>query len=460
MLRGQPGQHHSHSQHHSGVDHHIVAVRLKRRGLIDQRHVPRRRQQQPGGKQAIAAQTAAAPPQHHRRGSHNHGPQPEPAELGRQQLHHRADAPAPLRQRGQVKDARKCLFSAGAGEDMGLHRGEGRIRRSQRGKLGDHIAARRLEPPRSQQPDAEQPTDEKAEHQKEILRQRPGHCDRKQTRPDRTRRLLPRLQRLPQNHMAVQKHDALQHHQAVHPGEHRHALHADAEQPAGRRRPRGPEPPDQPLRRAVQHRRARQDADKVRQQPHPRQTQLREQRFRRIDQAIVERRVDIDLLVVPRDGIVKRAARRQDRAVKAAVVPAVHIAVLQCVEPTGIVCQLIGVQLVHMVALLVRRVVEHQRQPHGQQRRHRQHALGFCVFHDSRFPYLPDRRGAFYMRPRTSRRRKPPGRIWNPPLRECAPVRLHTCIPKRPASKGRPFVCFTPVRFLPCHAQNATAHRW
>ena len=35
VLRGQSGQHHSHSQHHSGVDHHIVAVRLKRRSLTE-----------------------------------------------------------------------------------------------------------------------------------------------------------------------------------------------------------------------------------------------------------------------------------------------------------------------------------------------------------------------------------------------------------------------------------------
>ena len=167
-------------------------------------------------------------------------------------------------------------------------------------------------------------------------------------------------------------------------------------------------------------------------------------------------RVDIDLLVVPRDGIVKRAARRQDRAVKAAVVPAVHIAVLQRVEPAGIVCQLIGVQLVHMVALLVRRVVEHQRQPHGQQRRHRQHALGFCVFHDSRFPCRPSCRGracpALHF---------PMGGILPLCRGPGMPGPYHlACIPKRPASKGRPFVCFTPVRFLPCHAQNATAHRW
>ena len=231
--------------------------------------------------------------------------------------------------------------------------------------------------------------------------------------------------------MAVQQHDALQHHQAVHTGKDGHPLHADAQQPAGRRCPRGPEPPGQAAYRQVQHRCPRKQADKVRQQPDPRQPQPRKERFRRVDQTVIERRVNIDLLVVPWDAVGKGPLRRQDRLVKAAVMPAVQIAVLQRIEAAGVVGQFIGIQLVHMVALLASGIEQHHRKPRRQQRRHRPEMFCFRVCHDSRFLIL----------------RRP---------RAACPFRYQKGLPQR---AGLPFVV-TPRRFLPYRAQSATAHRW
>ena len=314
---------------------------------------------------------------------------------------------------------------------MLLHRGEGQIRRPQPGQLSRSIARRRSEPPRDQQPQPEQPAEEKAVHQKEILGQHPRQRGGKQPGPYGPWRPFPLLQRLPQHNMAIQQHNALQHHQAVHTGKDGYTLHADAQQPAGRRCPRRPEPPGQTAYRQIQHRCPRKQADKVRQQPDPRQPQPRKERFRRVDQTVIERRVDIDLLVVPWDAVGKGLLRRQHRLVKAAVMPAVQITVLQRIKAAGVVGQLIGIQLVHMVALLAPGIEQHHRKPHRQQRRYCPEMFCFRVCHDSRFLIL-----------------RRTGAAWS--------FRYQKGLPQR---AGLPFVV-TPRRFLPYRAQSATAHRW
>ena len=263
---------------------------------------------------------------------------------------------------------------------MRFHGGEGQVRRRQAAELGRRIGKRRAPALLRQQPQPEQPAKEKAEHQKEILRQCAGHRGRRQRQPHPARPPAA-LHRAKQREMRRRQQQRFQHQQRVHPRQQRHALRADVEQKHRRRQPRDPEPAGQPPCRRIQHRRARQQAKEVGHKPHPRQAQAGQQAFGRVHQAVVQRRVDVDLLVVPGDAIVKRLRGVQRACKQRAVLPGVQVAVLQGVKAAGVVRQFVGIQFVHMVAGLARGVQQHQQQAGGQQQPQQRQARTFALRH-------------------------------------------------------------------------------
>ena len=290
--------------------------------------------------------------------------------------------------------AAEGLFATVAAKDVEQHLGEDGHSGAQGPALQHRVHPQQLPPPGGTQVEEENPAQEKAEHQEIVLGQDAQQSDHKEQHSGSLPQLTPPhiLQGF-QVHQHQSRGNAGQ--QGVHADEHRrghgshapspHGCHQQGQHPIG----------EEPGRHQVEQHGGEQAEEHVGQNANPLAHLPVEQGGDGVDDKVVDGRVHVVFLVVVGDGVVQipQSVHGHGLLEEGAVHPGVQKALGLREEGPGIVGQLIGIDLIHVVpGLFLAEVPHHDGLYRQHQHQRQQNQISFLIlgFHAlSPYPFAP-----------------------------------------------------------------------